>query len=95
LIGLSLFLTSFVMAPVAGPHPREGLEAVQGGHDPDRRRRATWRGRRCAGSWSANTRQSELDPVRGHGEDPARSPTRPRRSELPMRVVVPAFVLSS
>jgi flagellar biosynthetic protein FliP len=91
LIGLSLFLTSFVMAPVANriyesaykPYKAGEMQMEQAGD-------VAWVEMR--GFLLANTRQSELDLFR----DMAKLPDAPdgAQPDLPMRVVVPAFVLS-
>jgi flagellar biosynthesis protein FliP len=91
LIGLSLFLTSFVMAPVANrvyesaykPYKAGEMQMEQAGD-------VAWAEMRTF--LLANTRQSELDLFR----DMAKLPAAPDEAQpdLPMRVVVPAFVLS-
>ncbi len=95
LIGLALFLTLFVMAPVAErihveawqPYDEGSFSAAQAGE-------VAWGELR--GFLIANTRTSELDlftrlaGIEGPPETQAESPSR----HLPLKVVVPAFVLS-
>jgi len=91
LIGLSLFLTSFVMAPVATrihdnawkPYKAGTIQIEEAGDK-------AWVEMR--GFLLANTRESELQLF----QDMAKLPEPPDggQVELPMRVVVPAFVLS-
>jgi flagellar biosynthetic protein FliP len=91
LIGLSLFLTSFVMAPVANrvyesawkPYKAGTLDMEQAG---DR----AWVEMR--GFLLANTRKSELELFTDMAKLPAVADD--GVADLPMRVVVPAFVLS-
>lgn len=89
LIGLSLFLTAFVMAPVAGrieesawkPYRAQELSLGQASG-------VAWS--ELSGFLVANTRRSELalfSELAGHEPESAAEP-------LPLRVVVPAFVLS-
>ena len=89
IIGLALFLTTFVMAPVAGriqeqawkPYRAQQLDLEQAGE-------VAWR--ELSAFLVANTRQSELalfTELAGHEAESADQP-------LPLRVVVPAFVLS-
>lgn len=92
LIGLSLFLTSFVMAPVAGRiHEKAWKPYKAGTIQIDVAGDLAWTEMR--GFLVANTRQSELDLF----AEMAKIETKPDEAgpvELPMRVVVPAFVLS-
>jgi len=94
LIGLSLFLTTFVMGPVFGkvyeesykPY-REGLIAMPEASE------SAWNTMR--GFLLDNTRQAELDLFVDLAElEPAVDGAEFEREELPLRVVVPAFVLS-
>ncbi len=91
IIGLSLFLTTFVMAPVATriqeqawkPYKAGTLSLEQAGD-------AAWV--QLSHFLVANTRQSELDMFKelAHNEQSEGADS----GELPLRVVVPAFVLS-
>ncbi len=96
LIGLSLFLTSFVMAPVANrvydsawkPYKAGALDMEQAGDK-------AWVEMR--GFLLANTRKSELDLFADMAKLPqpaAGAATDDTIPDLPFRVVVPAFVLS-
>jgi flagellar biosynthetic protein FliP len=92
LIGLSLFLTSFVMTPVATRiHEKAWKPYKAGTIQIDQAGDLAWTEMR--GFLVANTRQSEIDLF----VEMAKIPTPPDEAgpvELPMRVVVPAFVLS-
>ena len=92
LIGLSLFLTSFVMAPVAGRIHENAWKPYKAGTiQIDVAGDLAWTEMR--GFLVANTRQSELDLFIDMAKiQPA--PDEAGAVELPMRVVVPAFVLS-
>jgi flagellar biosynthetic protein FliP len=107
IIGLALFLTTFVMAPVAGRVHEQAWEPYQEGALAfDEAGAAAWR--ELSGFLVANTRESELalfaelaeyeapeelaaagvaPPSIGAAGDESAAP-------LPLRVVVPAFVLS-
>lgn len=96
IIGLALFLTSFVMAPVAEriwdkayiPYKEQRASAEEAGA-------AAWTEMR--GFLLANTRQSELDMFAELAKLPEPTPEEiaaGQERDLPMRVVVPAFVLS-
>ena len=96
IIGLALFLTSFVMAPVAEriwdkayiPYKEQRVSAEEAGS-------AAWVEMR--GFLVANTRQSELDMFAELAKLPEPTPEQiasGQEPELPLRVVVPAFVLS-
>lgn len=96
IIGLALFLTSFVMAPVAErvwdkayiPYKEQRASAEEAGA-------AAWTEMR--GFLLANTRQSEIDMFAELAKLPEPTPEElaaGQERELPMRVVVPAFVLS-
>jgi flagellar biosynthesis protein FliP len=94
IVGLALFLTSFVMAPVATRMYQEayvpykaqelgGEEALQ----------TAWGELR--GFLLANTRQGELELFADLAKfEPADGGTEVKAEELPFQVVVPAFVLS-
>jgi flagellar biosynthetic protein FliP len=102
LIGLALFLTTFVMAPVAKrvyeqawePYRDGALEVSDAGE-------LAWS--ELAGFLVANTRESELElfaelagieaPVSAEGEEPDGQSSF-NNVDLPLQVVVPAFVLS-
>ena len=91
IIGLALFLTTFVMAPGGRARPRPGLGALP-------RRRARRSSRPASGpgtSWRgflvANTRESELALF---ARDGALRAGQTADAHPPLRVVVPAFVLS-
>ena len=91
LIGLSLFLTSFVMAPVANRIHDSAWKPYKSGElDMEQAGDKAWVEMR--GFLLANTRQSELQLfVEMAGLPAAVDEAQP---DLPMRVVVPAFVLS-
>jgi len=89
IIGLALFLTAFVMGPVAGRiHERAWVPYRAGEMELGRAGEAAW------GEMStfllANTRESELRLF----TDIAKLEPEGAAESLPMRVVVPAFVLS-
>jgi flagellar biosynthetic protein FliP len=89
IIGLALFLTTFVMAPVASrvharawtPYRAGELELAQAGAE-------AWR--ELSAFLVSNTRESELALFAELAEEPPSGAGQP----LPLRVVVPAFVLS-
>jgi len=96
IIGLALFLTSFVMAPVAErvwdkaylPYKAQEISMEQAGEN-------AWVELR--GFLLANTRQGEIDLFAEMAKLPEPSPedlAAGVEQELPLRVVVPAFVLS-
>lgn len=91
IIGLALFLTSFVMAPVAQRiHSEAYLPYEAGELDYQEAMGAAWGELR--GFLLLNTRESELElftELSGQEELVGRAP-----EELPFTVVVPAFVLS-
>jgi flagellar biosynthetic protein FliP len=92
LIGLSLFLTSFVMAPVATRiHEKAWAPYKAGTIEIDVAGDLAWGEMR--GFLLANTRQSELDLFKEMAQIQD-APDEAAPVELPMRVVVPAFVLS-
>jgi flagellar biosynthetic protein FliP len=90
IIGLALFLTSFVMAPVASRvHERAWKPYRAGQADLAQAGEAAWTELRTF--LVANTRQSELALFSELAQlDQSEAATQ----ELPLRVVVPAFVLS-
>lgn len=91
IIGLALFLTTFVMAPVATRIQENAWKPYQAGTATlEQATGAAWV--ELSGFLIANTRQSELDLFRelAHVEDSEAGAGAP----LPLRVVVPAFVLS-
>jgi flagellar biosynthetic protein FliP len=96
LIGLSLFLTSFVMAPVANRVYESAWKPYKSGQlDMEQAGDKAWVEMR--GFLLANTRKSELNLF----AEMAKLPTVPDGAatddsipDLPFRVVVPAFVLS-
>ncbi len=91
ILGLSLFLTAFVMAPVAERiHEKAWAPYKAGEMKPDVAAEAAWTEMR--GFLLANTRQSELQLFADLAKLPA--PADGEVQELPARVVVPAFVLS-
>ncbi len=91
IIGLALFLTTFVMAPVATKIQENAWKPYRAGTVTlEQAGDAAWV--ELSRFLIANTRQSELDMFKElaeieHTEGPA-------NAELPLRVVVPAFVLS-
>lgn len=91
LIGLALFLTSFVMAPVANRVYENAWKPYKAGTmQIDEAGDKAWLEMR--GFLLANTRQSELDLFVDLAKvRPASDEVTP---DLPMRVVIPAFVLS-
>jgi len=88
-IGLALFLSAFVMAPVAGRIHSEAWQPYQEGRlDAAEAGETAWTELR--GFLVANTRQSEIDLFAGIAEwEPSVENEPP-----PARVAVPAFVLS-
>jgi flagellar biosynthetic protein FliP len=91
LIGLSLFLTSFVMAPVANRVYESAWKPYKAGQlDMEGAGDKAWVEMR--GFLLANTRKSELDLFIDMAKLPAVSDE--GVPDLPIRVVVPAFVLS-
>jgi flagellar biosynthetic protein FliP len=95
LIGLALFLTSFVMAPVAERiYERAWVPYDQGEMGVDDATGAAWSELR--GFLIANTRETELELfVDMSGYEPDGEATEaPASDDLPLTVVVPAFVLS-
>jgi flagellar biosynthetic protein FliP len=91
ILGLSLFLTAFVMAPVAERiHEKAWAPYKAGEIKADIAAESAWSEMR--GFLLANTRQSELDLFAELAKlPPAEEGATP---ELPARVVIPAFVLS-
>ncbi len=96
LIGLSLFLTSFVMTPVANRVYESAWKPYKAGTlDMEQAGDKAWVEMR--GFLLANTRKSELDLFADMAKLPQTAPgaaTDDTIPDLPMRVVVPAFVLS-
>lgn len=91
ILGLSLFLTAFVMAPVAERiHEKAWVPYKAGEMKSDVAADAAWSEMR--GFLVANTRQSELDLFAELAKLPP--PLEGEAQELPARVIVPAFVLS-
>jgi len=91
ILGLSLFLTAFVMAPVAERiHEKAWVPYKAGEMQPEVAADAAWMEMR--GFLVANTRQSELELFADLAKLPP--PLDGEIVELPARVVVPAFVLS-
>ena len=95
LIGLALFLTSFVMAPVAERiYERAWVPYDAGELDVDDATGAAWSELR--GFLIANTRETELElfvDMSGYEPD-GEATAAPASDDLPLTVVVPAFVLS-
>lgn len=102
LIGLALFLSSFVMAPVFSRVYETAYRPYRAGElAMDAAGQAAWGELR--GFLVANTRQSEIDlfleladeppPVVDEGPADA-DPQALQSPELPLRVIVPAFILS-
>jgi flagellar biosynthetic protein FliP len=96
IIGLALFLTTFIMAPVAGRiHERAYVPYDAGALTGEEARDVAWE--ELSGFLVANTRESELALFLdlASGAEPGDETPEPEgAAELPMRVVVPAFVLS-
>jgi flagellar biosynthetic protein FliP len=95
LIGLALFLTSFVMAPVANRVYESAWKPYKAGTlDMEGAGDKAWVEMR--GFLLANTRKSELDLFSDMAKlpAPASAAADDNVPDLPMRVVVPAFVLS-
>jgi flagellar biosynthetic protein FliP len=96
LIGLSLFLTSFVMAPVANRVYESAWKPYKAGTlDMEQAGDKAWVEMRAF--LLANTRKSELDLFADMAKlpaQPAGAATDDTIPDLPFRVVVPAFVLS-
>jgi flagellar biosynthetic protein FliP len=96
LIGLSLFLTSFVMAPVANRVYESAWKPYKAGTlDMEQAGDKAWVEMR--GFLLANTRKSELSLFSEMAKLPAAQTAAAADDDvpdLPMRVVVPAFVLS-
>ncbi len=91
ILGLSLFLTAFVMAPVAERiHEKAWVPYKSGELQPDAAADAAWMEMR--GFLVANTRQSEMQLFADLAKLP--DPVEGEVLDLPARVVVPAFVLS-
>jgi flagellar biosynthetic protein FliP len=95
LIGLALFLTAFVMAPVAERmYERAWVPYDSGELDVDEATGAAWSELR--GFLVANTRETELElfvDMSGYEPD-GEATAAPASEDLPLTVVVPAFVLS-
>ena len=97
IIGLALFLTTFVMAPVASRVHAVAWQPYQAGELAfDQAGTAAWR--ELSTFLVANTRESELALFAELAEYEPPTPTAagvvPEEVALPLRVVVPAFVLS-
>jgi flagellar biosynthesis protein FliP len=93
LIGLSLFLTAFVMAPVAERvHDKAWQPYKTGAVSAQAAGEAAWGELR--GFLVANTRQAELDLFSELAKLPPPESESGAVAELPARVVVPAFILS-
>lgn len=91
IIGLALFLTTFVMAPVATRIQEQAWKPYKAGTASlEQAGDAAWV--ELSSFLIANTRQSELDLFKELAHDPQSEGAQP--TELPLRVVVPAFVLS-
>jgi flagellar biosynthetic protein FliP len=93
IIGLALFLTTFVMGPVFSSIYREAYVPYQSGEmSLDSAVGEGWGEMR--GFLIANTRQSELDLFARLAEVQPSDDGALKNADLPFRVVVPAFVLS-
>jgi flagellar biosynthesis protein FliP len=91
IIGLALFLTTFVMAPVATRIQEKAWKPYSAGTvSLEQAGDAAWT--ELSRFLIANTRQSEIDMFKELAHDPQSEGT--ESAELPLRVVVPAFVLS-
>lgn len=92
IIGLALFLTTFVMAPVAGRIEEQAWKPYKAGDVTlEQAGEAAWT--ELSKFLIANTRQSELALFQELARDPDSEAT-VSEGPLPLRVVVPAFVLS-
>ena len=90
LIGLALFLTMFIMAPVGEQINDAGAAAGDGRQDHgDRGARA-----RHAAAARVHAEADARSRSRRCSSSSARSPRPKTRRDLPMRVVIPAFVIS-
>lgn len=102
LIGLALFLSSFVMAPVFARVYEKAYQPYRAGElAMDAAGQAAWGELR--GFLVANTRQAEIDlfleladepPAVVEEAPPGADPAALASPELPLRVIVPAFILS-
>ena len=93
IIGLALFLTTFVMAPVAGRvHERAWTPYRNGELALDQAGSAAWS--ELSGFLISNTRESELALFAELAEQEALGAGGTSGAPPPLRVVVPAFVLS-
>ena len=94
IIGLALFLTLFVMKPVGDRVYAKAWEPYKAGEVSAKAAGdVAWR--ELSGFLVANTRESELALFAELAEIPASQPeTEVERTQLPLRVIVPAFVLS-
>ncbi|HUR27566.1 MAG TPA: flagellar type III secretion system pore protein FliP [Planctomycetota bacterium] len=91
IIGLALFLTTFVMAPVATRIQEKAWKPYSAGTASlEQAGDAAWS--ELSHFLVANTRQSELDMFQELAHDPQSEGA--ESADLPLRVVVPAFVLS-
>lgn len=91
IIGLALFLTTFVMAPVATRIQEKAWKPYSAGTATlEQAGDAAWI--ELSHFLVANTRQSELNLFKELAHDPQSEGA--ASAELPLRVVVPAFVLS-
>ncbi|HTF91361.1 MAG TPA: flagellar type III secretion system pore protein FliP [Planctomycetota bacterium] len=91
IIGLALFLTTFVMAPVAERIQEKAWKPYSAGTATlEQAGDAAWV--ELSHFLIANTRQSEIDLFKELAHDPQSETAEP--AQLPLRVVVPAFVLS-
>jgi flagellar biosynthetic protein FliP len=91
IIGLALFLTTFVMAPVATRIQEKAWKPYSAGTATlEQAGDAAWV--ELSQFLVANTRQSELDLFKELAHDPQSEGA--DSAQLPLRVVVPAFVLS-
>jgi flagellar biosynthetic protein FliP len=94
IIGLALFLTTFVMAPVAERVYTNAWEPYQGGAlEAPEATEVAWQELRTF--LVANTRETELQLFADmSGYEPGEKLPDGAKAELPLTVVVPAFVLS-
>ncbi len=90
LVGLALFLTMFIMAPVGAE--LNAVAAAAGDCRPDRRRARPCpaRRRRCATFMLQQTRESDLALF----VEASKAPRPDSPQDLPMAVVIPAYVIS-
>ncbi len=91
LIGLALFLTMFIMAPVGAQINELAVEPAMAGQVTRRPRRSSAARRRCATFMLQADPRGRPRALHGAGQG---AEGRRRATELPMTVVMPAYVIS-